>query len=427
MSESAILPPKQQPKIVHKLVVRSIIAVILVMILAVAVVLIQKVQDLDLPTKANTSGMISALQYESGGAHAVLIKADGTVTSSRGWHAEANDREPYWTPDGNRVYFASDRDNKQVHLFRWNPGNGKVERRTQTRGSYSGLSYVDGDTSRSSALVVANGAVLQFDPVVGTTRPVIPPPVKATEESLEGGSVGGMEQIYGDIGNSFKAAAWFGSKKEEIIGILKGDRGETLIVQDPKPIDGRLKPPALIAAGDRIDMDVCRSNGKVVFTVLNYRFPDPNNVPPEFIKNGRVVVPVRHMAGLLDPSVPGALVTMIGSQDNRTCFANPVISPDGTSALLLAGSYTGDGDIDGKVLISVPVREGAASSVTPVHRGPVFSPSFSPDGKLIVFELRGAGGAKSIHVMNSDGSNDRSLTEGKGNFGSPRFSPQAAP
>lgn len=424
MSDSAILPPKQQPKIVHKLVVRSMIALALFVLLAAAVILIQKVDDLDLPAHAETVGWIAALQYKKDGTQAVLIGPDGSVTPSRGWHSGAIDREPTWRPDGNRVFFASDREDRQVQLFRWNPANNKVERRTQTRGSYAGLSYGVGDKPTGAALVVANGTVLKFDPVVGTTSPMIPPPVKTTGDNSEGGgSIGGMEQIYGDIGTSFKSAVWYGTKKDSILGILKGDRGETLILQDPNVVGGRLRPPMLIAAGDRIDLSMCPANGKVIFTVLNYRFPDPNNIPPQFIQNGRVVVPFRHMAGLLDPAVPG-LVNMIASQDNRTCFANPVISPDGSSALLLAGTYSGDGEVDGKVLISIPVREGAASSVARVHVGPVYSPSFSPDGTQIAYEVRGPNGAKSIHVMSSDGSNDRALTPSQDSFGAPAFSPQ---
>ena len=44
-------------------------------------------------------------------------------------------------------------------------------------------------------------------------------------------------------------------------------------------------------------------------------------------------------------------------------FANPSISPDASSVLLLAGLYKGDMEVDGKLLISVPVREGAADSL----------------------------------------------------------------
>jgi hypothetical protein len=187
---------------------------------------------------------------------------------------------------------------------------------------------------------------------------------------------------------------------------------------------GQFNPPVAVATGDRIDIDYSRRTGMVVYAVQGFRFPDPSNVPPAFVKNGRVVTPFRHVLALLDPNNVGQPAVIMASQNDKNVFVEPVFSPDGSAVAVSVGTYTGEASVQRTGLLSVPARQGAGAAPTGVHRGAVYNVSFSSDGHTLAFVAKDATGKGTIHLMNSDGSNDRSLTEGKGNFGSPRFSPQ---
>ena len=178
-----------------------------------------------------------------------------------------------------------------------------------------------------------------------------------------------------------------------------------------------------MATGDRIDLDYNRTTGNVVYTVQGFRFPDPNNVPPEFVKNGKVITPFRHLLAMLSPTNPGQPIVITASQNDKNAFGDPVFSPDGSSVVVSLGTYGGEGDLQRTGLLSIPAREGGGAAPTGVHRGAAYDVSFSSDGKTLAYIDRDPKGNGTIHLMNADGTDDKTLTQ-SGNFGSPRFSPQ---
>ncbi|HVF79874.1 MAG TPA: hypothetical protein VNA28_16390 [Solirubrobacteraceae bacterium] len=82
--------------------------------------------------------------------------------------------------------------------------------------------------------------------------------------------------------------------------------------------------------------------------------------------------------------------------------ANPDWSPDGTQLVYEFGNDDGAG-----VLISAADGSGARNLTPKGFQG---QPSFSPDGRSIVFERDLGPGDNGIHLMDSDGSNVRRLT-----------------
>jgi hypothetical protein len=232
-----------------------------------------------------------------------------------------------------------------------------------------------------------------------------------------------MDIMYGRYGNSFKKAAWFAGKKY-VAAILKGDRGETLILQPMEAKDGRIQAPLPFSAGDKIDMDVSPKTGQLVFTVQGFRFPDPDQVPPEFVKNGKVIPPFRHFIGMMDPKEPQKLIPIMQTPNDLNVFADPVISPDSSKVIIAVGVYSGTNNLKRTGLLSMPTREAGGQSTSGIHKGAAYSYSFSGDGQQIAYVERGAGDAQIIHVMDADGSHDKALTTGKGSFGEARFSPQ---
>ena len=163
---------------------RGVIGIVVIVVFLIILWIVQTVKDVDLPAEADTVGYIAAIQQTANGSQAVLIKPDGTIVPSQGYHDGAHDRDPVWRPDGNRVFFTSDRDQGQVNLYRWNPGSGKVERRTATQGSYTSLLYSAADP-KGKGLVARGGNIVQFDPVTGDTTPVLPNPPKKADNNAQ--------------------------------------------------------------------------------------------------------------------------------------------------------------------------------------------------------------------------------------------------
>ena len=417
--ESSILPPKQ-PLTNRKKFIRAAIAVALAVVLIVGVIIVERVVDFDWPAKVNTAGMMAAIQYLPKGAQVVLIKPDGTVVPSPGYVDGETDREPTWRPDGNRLFFVSDREPGQVNLYRWNPGSNHIERRSETSGTYTNIIYSDPDATNGQPLVASSGKIVRFDAASGTTAPVLPPTAKAVNS--DEGNVSSMEAMYGDLGTSFRQAVDFGHGL--LIAVLRGERGDTLILQNMNPNSaGQFSPPNAIVSGERIDLDYNRQTGNVVYTVQDFRFADPNNVPPQYVKNGKVITPFRHLLAMLSPSNPAQPIIIAASQSDQNAFAEPVFSPDGSTVVVSLGTYGIDGDLQRTGLLSMPARDGGGAAPIGVHKGAVYDVSFSSDGKTLAYVDRDVKGNGTIHLMNADGSDDKTFTQG-GNFGSPRFSPQ---
>ena len=60
--------------------------------------------------------------------NACLVNEDEAMGGQGGWPAGIST----WTkPDGSQVFFVSDRELEEPHIFRWSPGNNKVERRAE--------------------------------------------------------------------------------------------------------------------------------------------------------------------------------------------------------------------------------------------------------------------------------------------------------
>ena len=433
--------PHVQPLTNRRKMMRGIIGLVIIVVGLIILWIVQNVRDVDLPTQVNTVGWIAAIEDKPNGSEAVLFKPDGTMMESNGYQDGDHERDPVWRPDGNRVFFTSDRTDastqaRQVNLYRWNPGSGKVERRSATQGSYTDLIYSTSD-SQDPGLVAMGGIIVNFDPVTGDTAPVLPPSSKDESGNTENGRTSSIESSpFATYGTSFKEAAWFDDKKY-IVAIMRGDEGDTMVLQDMTPVDGKLNLPIPIVAGDHIDMDVNRKTGCIVFTLQFAKWPssDPAQVPPEFIKNGKVVLPFHHMIGILDPKNltpmqtsqgPGPTtvqpIPVIQLPSDANAFGSPVFSPDGSSIVVSVGTYS-DSELHMTGLLVMPAVAGGGQSPSALHKGAVDSVSYSGDGKSIAYCVHN-GSTSQIHVMTNEGSDDHVIAQGKGSFSEATFSPQ---
>jgi hypothetical protein len=433
------------PKALKKLAIRTVICLFIIAAILAAYQWMKGHQDLGNLSNAKTSEMILAIKSSDNGAQAVIVKPDGTIWDSPEYVDEATDRDPTWRPDGSIAFFSSDRKKESYNIYRWNLQFNVVEQRST--GTRSQLATNFGSASlgadNNAALITAGGFVLQYNPEEPSTQQVLPPVGRDASASSEEGGVGSQfEAIYQRIGNSFKEARW-GKDKRFIVATMRGDEGETLIVQPM--VDA--KPPMIVASGDRIDFDIDPQNGMVVFAIINYRISnienmfqirngdagrsngvtDPKKIAANRLKLIKADLKIRHRLAYFDPEQVGnETINIIAiSEKDSECFANPRVSPDGSLLMVSTGEYEGNSNVSVKQLDLMPLMANAYKGKTLLVQGVVSDPSWHPSGNKIVFVQKDNQNMRSIFTISKDGSNLVNLTKGKGNYSRPTFSPQS--
>jgi hypothetical protein len=421
-------PTSAQPKISQKLIVRTASCLFLLAALFGGYRWFEaRNGDFDFGS-ASSAGTITALQQKDDGQQLVVLHPDGSIAGTTGWKDNANDRDPVWSPDGKFVYFVSDRTGKAFHLYRWNPDKPDAAQMTSgTRGrSNPTFPAGTGPELNGDMLMICGGTVQGFDPAKKTTPQLLPPATanitQSTAEDVQGGAEAEFAAMYGGLGTAFRYARWCKSDRF-IAAIMQREGGEVLIIQDTELKDGHLPAPSVIAAGNRIDFDVNPADGSVVYTVQEFRFPDPEHVPAQYRKNNKLTRPFAHMIGAVDPE--GKKGTLIGiSLDDKHSFGCPTVSPDGSTLLVTEGKYDASSEnLLSEELLTLPIRQNGLSLHSTLANGDVKDPAWSPDGKTIAYVVL-KNGHHDICTIGKDGSSETDITSGKGDFSSPKFSPQ---
>lgn len=374
----------------------------------------------------DSAGYIAAIRSKGDASQVVLIDPSGEVIESPDYVAGSADENPVWTPDGQRIYFMSDREKRQNHIFRWNPSPRfeGVQRLTIDSRSKQGLTFdVPGaETKNLDGLYLSGGTVMYFDPNAEKPTRQVLPPTTLNATSTEGEGAGGQfDQLYSKFGSSFKIAKW-GPNKSWIACVMRqSEGGEMLIIQDMKAENAPPEPIPLM--GDRIDIDVSKT-GRLVATFLHCRFFEPM-APPEAKQGGVMKAPFRHGTILIDVSLGGnsRMVPIVTHQSDKIAFTLPKISPDGESVAFLAGPNNGVGHIAVSAVYVAKLEDGGGKESVAAIKSPlVRDAQWTTDGsKLLLTMLEGDGQA--IYSVNKDGSDLKNLTKGLGSFRSPRMSP----
>lgn len=362
------------------------------------------------PGRIDTTGWIAALRQTREGTQAVLIKPDGSVVPSPGYRPGARDRSLAWRGDGNRLFFISDRD-PGSHIYRWNPALEIVERRTTDKGSKSALDTRQSSTTTApTILVTAGGRLMDFNPRTGKSIQILPPggaePVTDTSEGA-GGSVSAFEALYQRLGTAFKTAKWSPDRKW-IVFTMTREKGELLAIQDmtPKTQGGtsQLSPPISIESGDRIDFDIA-DDGTVVYSLQEFSWLDPNQIPPEFLKGAVATRPYAHVIAffnLSDPQATRRPILLI--PEGKNAPGDVALSPDGTKLVVQAGTLGAENAFKTDALVMMPVEENGAQQSLKVADGNLVTPSWSPDSQTIFFARVGPTGSRIEKVSASGGS-----------------------
>lgn len=414
-------PSSVQPKIVNKLLQRTALFLIGLAIVFGGIRFVQSLKG-DYDLGGESTGMVAAIRLEEDGQQAVLIKPDGSIVTTKSWKPGVIDREPVWSPDGKYLFFCSDRKESTFNVFRWNPQRDDAESRTIGTTSRSNPTFAP-DGALDSLLLVAGGSVRELDPKQMRTPQILPPSNAeisqgSTDESGSSGAEGSFSAVYGTLGKAFRVARYFGDKRY-IAAIMKRDEGELLVIQDLQPVNDRVPKPQPVVAGDRIEFDINAKTNTVVFSVQNFRWPDPQQAPPEFRKGNKITVPFRHFVGIA--AAGQAPVPVVASPDDGSAFASPRVSPDGSRLLLIQGTMK-EGSLRPAGLLTMPYKANGVQAASPLSQGEVYEPSFSADGTQVVFAKR-VNGKRDLFRVGVDGSSEVNLTDGKGDFANPLISP----
>ena len=382
--------------------------------------------------KAETNGTIAAIESGPDGDQVVFVKPDGTVTHDKAFVKGSYDRELAWSPDGNNAFFISDRvkdeksGTRSVHVFRWNASKEESQVRTVGNRSRGNPTFPVGPAAASdTCLIVSAGEVLELDPKTKKTTQVLPP------RNPEGGKLAGegegkesaFTSAYGEMGTSFRLARW-AKGKQWIAAIMHREEGEILVCQNMQLHDGKYDQPIPLAAGQHIDLAVSPDSNAIYFAVRDFQWPS-KNPPPDAIKNGVVTRPFVNYIAAFDLDSKAQQRIVVVAPDATVCFGSPAVSPDGKQLAAVAGKYPGDGGIEPMSLIVMPTTMSKGNPPKGYARGYVSDPSWSPNGKQLLFLMRDADNVRTIYRMATDGATPpEAITKGKFNYSSPLFSPQ---
>ena len=476
----------------------------------------------------DSADWIVAVEQLPDGSRAVMFKADGEKVDSKGYESGTLDENPRWRPDGNRVFFVSNRENNQYNIYRWNPSKNVVVRKSLGNRSKSTPYYGPPDYPDllESGMIVSAGFVMEYNQRDGTLRQLLPPVGRERTVGDEGiGAAGQFDTLYRSIGSSFKDAKW-GADRKSVYAVMRRDdkMDEVFVVILMVPIGVAQSGPIPLFAGKRIEFDV-GPDGRAVVAVEGFAFPNETDVPEDFIKEGRALLPWRNclfaitidedgtpqseplfydrpetgvvtapitdefrrqhdvpsdIQGLAVQQVaPDSAADRIGisvgdvlmrvngqlATDGEAVFnalnevmwsdtaefefydsggdspgernvaykfwsepgliaRQPAISPDGKRVVFAIGFGSSDREFLPFRLVVMPIMEGGAAAGQAIVDGEVAEPRWHPSGTKIVYLTAGPAGDRQIYTINVDGTGQRNVSGGMGDYMSPSFSPQ---
>lgn len=389
--------------------------------------------------RADTAGVIAVMEETKNGARVVAIETNGNKREIPGGNELTRDLDFSWGADGSHIYLSTNRDPLQkskeggsYNIFRWKYDSNEVEPLTDQRRTMSAPRFYS-EGNASVGVVIAGGRVLEFVPASSksTMSQVMPPINKERAAGGEGEGATESSSIYARYGNSFRQAFYLPGRYS-MLAVMSRDDAEVLVYHDFRPDEnGRVRPPVGLLAGSHIQLDVA-PDGQFVVSQQDVTAPDRENVPKEWMKDGKLFPnlggqPFHHMLwiGKLDATgypVPTPVFPPTIKPEEELIFLNPKLSPDAKSLAVVIAQRPEPNVTLPQGLIVLEQSSNGKSGPRRLVQGPALQPSWSPDGKKILFTMPD-GPYRAVFEINVDGSSPRKVIGGA-NFARPEYSPQ---
>jgi len=382
-----------------------------------------------------SSGYLVAERHEGQVSKVVLVSPDGKIEEAPDAVAGAADSKPSWGANGERVYFISNRHNKEPHVYRWNPNPGKllgmfsrpsVERRSTDSRVKNRLNFDPRDRNAKDGLMVSGGTVLRFNPQTGESVHLLPPSDLQGSGGGEQGRGGQFDGLYMQYGTGFLDAKWRGMGNYIVATMRMHDGGEFLVEQSLDTANPQ--PPRIFPlGGDQVDFDIDPVTNDLIIAIANARYVDKTLIPPDAIVDGVAKPPFRH--GIIRINAEGQMKALIGREDDTECYLRPAIAPQGLDAMglmIVIGKYNPDTKQQlPESLFLLGPGAGNEGNMKGLARGKVYEAAWHPNGMKIAFTMFVPRNKKiSLCSMNLDGTDPKVLTGPEADYRYPIFSPK---
>jgi hypothetical protein len=272
--------------------------------------------------------------------------------------------------------------------------------------------------------------VWELDPADNSTTRILPPIDPKEKKSQDIQENGDEDSKAPDSDSNKIFSARYMPDRKNVIALRRTDEGEQLIMASTDLVTYKAGVTKIVT-GDHISFDIDPIHNIVVYAVDRFHLPpvDPTTLPKQFLKDGKIHLGFTHLIGVFDPkdnksyALPAGVIGT--TPDDALGFDNVRVSPDGNSVMLVAGPYA-SGEVSGQGLLKVPLKIRGLDNAVPIVRGPgrVYQAEWNPNGAKIIFSMTGPSGKRDLFEIGQDGSGMKNLTNGQGNFSSPKYSPQ---
>jgi len=362
--------------------------------------------------QGDTVGWLAFVSDREGPTHIWFRKADGSEVRVEP-KSNSQDLDPTWrNPDGGSLVFTSNRTERVDQVFEISPVDAASNQLTQGGGRKSNLVC---SKSGERLLLLAGGLVSIFEFKKKNSEQIVPPPTLAPGEAKAM-----MEQWKADFGSSaFKKVVW-GGDEQTIVGVIRGDTDEVLIVQAYDRSKRQQQPPKVVLFARRID--IAYHPNEAMVAVCFWGAHQPAGTENLNSWRGASVSPKEgeRTNGLVILDVAKTQTTPLYlAPEAKEVLMEPSWSPDGSELAVIRAKPSGE-DVDPNALLILSMTTQGQSTL--MDEGRCGDPNWSADGKTLAY-TKGPGGAREIWTVGSDGSNPQAIVKGKGDNFSPRWSP----
>jgi Tol biopolymer transport system component len=370
------------------------------------------------PSFSSDGQRIALTSFRDGNAEIYVIRADGSDLRRVTSHP-AFDNYPVFSPDGTKIAFQSNREDERIEVYLQNLNDETPPIRLTSSTSFTGIAPKCWSPDGTRLLVYTNRlgrqqiAVLPADPY--PARPILAD--ADADLSYPRMSADGKRLLH-------EARLADGSMELRLTD-LDSKRARRLFTTEPGyPLGFHLEPAwapdnSLIAFTARVDGNseifTVRPDGSGLRNLSQHAARDAS---PTFSADGRFIVFARDSFGRaflyrMDTS---------GAGQHRLTDApgyeiGPALSPDGVQL-----AFSGDRASRGFDIFLLNLTRPNVEKLLIARRHHDLLPSFSPDGRRIVF-IANSDGNPEIYLMNTDGGGLRRVTHSREEENAPQFSP----